>query len=53
MTIWNDRGRITVELNQLESMELVFDVFEDGFAIAAWSDSQTGRVIEFVPVGEA
>jgi hypothetical protein len=53
MQIWTDRGRITVEFDQLDGIELAFDVFEDGFAIAAWLDQQSGKVIEFVEVGEA
>jgi len=50
--IWTDRGRITIELDHLSGSKLAFDVFADGFAIAAWLDS-TGKVIRYVEVGKA
>lgn len=50
MTIVADRGRLTLKLARLTGIELVFDVFDDGFAIAAWCCSDTGVVIGFGPV---
>lgn len=52
MTIPTDRGRITLKIDQLHGIELAFDVFPDGFAIAAWLDVR-GRVIGYVAVGAA
>jgi len=48
-----DRGRITLRLRQLDGIELVFDVFDDGFAISAWCCSSSGVVIGYVPIGAA
>jgi len=53
MTTVADRGRITLRFRQLPGIELVFDVFDDGFAIAAWCCSRSGVVIGYAPVGVA